>query len=525
MTSLWNWWQEKRPRWPERQGSLLRFFVRLSAFVSKEIFEILRQTRLVVTLILGPFLILLLFGLGYRNQPRDLRTLFVVPEGSGLEDEVEQYSQLGKQIDLVGIIHDAEEANRMLRRQEVDLVVIAPGNPIAEIRESQQAILKLHHYEIDPIEQNYIDVVGRVYVNELNRRLLRSVAEQAKNEAETVQGIVHIAQENARTLRQVLQEGSSEEAQQYRDNLAEDVALLRLAVGSSLAVLSTIQEQFDVQSAEADSILQQVSDIEESLGTLGAIVSPQEDYTAEIETIAAIEADLARLDELLAQFREIDSYVLVSPFDSETSNVADIPLEPIDFYTPAVIALLLQHIAVTLAALSIIRERRAGTIELFRVSPISAFETLVGKYASFLLLAGVVTLFLTLLTVFVLEVPVVESWLNYALVTTAVTFASLGIGFIISLLARTDSQAVQYAMITLLASVFFSGFFMALYRLREPIRSVSWLLPATYGTTLLKDIMLRGQTADPALHLYLILMGLVLFLAAWLLLRRAMMSK
>ena len=50
-------------------SNLYRFLIRSSAFVGKEIFAILRQPMLILTLVLGPFLILLLFGLGFRNDP------------------------------------------------------------------------------------------------------------------------------------------------------------------------------------------------------------------------------------------------------------------------------------------------------------------------------------------------------------------------------------------------------------------------------------------------------------------------
>jgi len=59
---------------------IARIFIRTSSFLIMEIVEILRQPRLVLTLVLGPFLILLLFGIGYRNEARPLRTMFVVPE-------------------------------------------------------------------------------------------------------------------------------------------------------------------------------------------------------------------------------------------------------------------------------------------------------------------------------------------------------------------------------------------------------------------------------------------------------------
>lgn len=56
--------------------------VRSLAFVRKELVEIIRQPRLVLTLILGPFLILLVFGLGYLAAPPPLEMLVVAPAGS-----------------------------------------------------------------------------------------------------------------------------------------------------------------------------------------------------------------------------------------------------------------------------------------------------------------------------------------------------------------------------------------------------------------------------------------------------------
>ena len=61
--------------------NFFRGIIRASSFFRKEIFEILRQPRLVATLVVGPFLILFIFGIGYRGQERTLRTLFVLPAG------------------------------------------------------------------------------------------------------------------------------------------------------------------------------------------------------------------------------------------------------------------------------------------------------------------------------------------------------------------------------------------------------------------------------------------------------------
>ena len=64
--------------------SFPRSLIRILAFLRKEIFEVIRQPMLVLTLVLGPFLILLFFGIGYRNEPRALRTVIVAEQEDGL---------------------------------------------------------------------------------------------------------------------------------------------------------------------------------------------------------------------------------------------------------------------------------------------------------------------------------------------------------------------------------------------------------------------------------------------------------
>jgi ABC-2 type transport system permease protein len=79
-------------------------------------------------------------------------------------------------------------------------------------------------------------------------------------------------------------------------------------------------------------------------------------------------------------------------------------------------------------------------------------------------------------------------------------------------------------MLLLLASIFFSGFFLDLRLMKEPIAFLAWSLPATYGIRMLKDIMLRGFSAPPLIFLGITLIGIALFLIDWLLLRKKMES-
>src|SRR5207244_11840543 len=101
-----------------------RSIVRVSAFLRKEIVVIFRQPRLLLTVVLGPFLILLLFGVGYRGEGRTLRTLFVVAPGDAIENQIRAYAQkLGPQIQFAGIERDLKSATRKLLAHKADLIV------------------------------------------------------------------------------------------------------------------------------------------------------------------------------------------------------------------------------------------------------------------------------------------------------------------------------------------------------------------------------------------------------------------
>jgi ABC-2 type transport system permease protein len=184
--------------------------------------------------------------------------------------------------------------------------------------------------------------------------------------------------------------------------------------------------------------------------------------------------------------------------------------------------LLLQHLSLTFGALSIVREYQLGAAELFYVAPLSSLETLLGKYLSYLIFGVALTVILSLILIYVLQVPMLGSWYHYSLVMAALIFASIGIGFTLSVLSQTDSQAVQYSMIVLLTSVFFSGFFLSIESLWEPVRAVSWMLPATYAIILLQNIMLRGYLSSVFLLAVLLAIGVFFFFLSLLLMNLKM---
>ena len=179
-------------------------------------------------------------------------------------------------------------------------------------------------------------------------------------------------------------------------------------------------------------------------------------------------------------------------------NVQGIKIDFSHYYVPGVVALLLQHLALTFAALSLVRERTLGSVELFRVSPLTAGRSPDRKVSGLpACWEGWSQRRSPPAAVSGFGFQIAGSMVWYAVTVFLVLMASLGAGFVISAVARTESEAVQYAMIALLVSIFFSGFFISLDRLIEPVRVISYLLPATYGIAALQDVAFLGQAPDP----------------------------
>ena len=432
-----------------------RFLIRISSFLSKELTEIFRQPKLILTLVLGPFLIMFLFGLAYPSQGRTLRTVFVVTPPNTFEEEISRFTKsFGLTATDYTIEGDREKALAKLALGQSDMVIVVPDVPLETIQRNQQAEFLVYHNEVDPFQIGYIQSVARVYVGELNRQILVSEIEQEQANSSSLQGNLKTAIIKTQALRQVIPPGEATAARQAAD----------------------------------------------------------------------LEKDLTDLHDKLSAFRSLAPGVLVSPFTAKDIGLFGSLLTVTGFFAPGVIVLLLQHVSITFASLSIVRETRSGIMELFRVSPLSAFETLVGKYLSYMFFGAVLASAITFLAVWLLRIPISGHLEDYALAVGVLLFASLGVGFLISLISETDTQAVQYSMLLLLASIFFSGFFLDLRLMREPITVLAWSIPATYGIRMLQDIMLRGSSIPQAVFAGIAAIGMGLFLVNWQLLRRRMVA-
>jgi ABC-2 type transport system permease protein len=216
---------------------------------------------------------------------------------------------------------------------------------------------------------------------------------------------------------------------------------------------------------------------------------------------------------------------IAAPTKVETHDLAPTQPQLVSFYGVAVLALILQHLGLTLGALSMTGDRRGGMMTLLRVAPVSAIELLLGKYLAFLMLTGGVGALLVLLMINILGVPMLAPLDPVVVVVLLLVLAAIGLGLVLSLLTSSESQVIQLALLVLLGSIFFGGLAIDLSQFVRPLQIGAEFLPVTQATRLAQDLFLRGAADEPWRFGALAAMAGALAFLAWLLLRRELLRR
>lgn len=488
---------------------MARILVQITTVAIKELRELLRRPLLVLTLILGPLIIMLIFGVGTNNVVEPPTAVVVVPPGKAkprlLQENQREFDRF---LNVIEYTDDEDRARRLLAENIVAAVIILPPTPYETIASGKQAKITVLYNEIDPARRQLVPDFVRVMVSDINREIFLQNATEQQQTLDDAQRDLDIALQALDLANDATRRGDRAEvrrqvriAQEATARLEDTLALL----GPEAGPLQTQVGQVRGRLQEAD---RQLARGEQVLAT------PDQRPLSEQLGLAQTQRNLRNLNDALNRLTSVPPEVAIAPLAAETKDITKLKSDLISFFAPAILALIVQHAAVSLGALALVRERLDGTFELYIVAPTSNLQLLLGKYlAYFLFVITIGGAMLALLLSPLLRVPLFGSPWRLALILVLLTLASIGLGFALSLLASSERQAVQFSMLSLLGVVFFSGLALPLDALIQPALSFSYALPATYGVDLLQDVMLRGLPGSDRFVFVLAAMAGGLFLA------------
>jgi ABC-2 type transport system permease protein len=201
--------------------------------------------------------------------------------------------------------------------------------------------------------------------------------------------------------------------------------------------------------------------------------------------------------------------------DLRTNVLYNPSLDATQNMVPGLIGLILQLVTVILTSSTIVRERERGTFEQLIVTPVTAWELLLGKMLPYLIVSMWNSGVILVLGWAVFGVEVRGNVVLLLALSAVFLMGALGMGLVISTISSTSAQAMQASIFTALPAFILSGFIFPLDSMPWLMRAIGSLLPLTYFLRIIRGIAMKGIGLDQLLStvvpLTIVSVGIFLF--------------
>jgi ABC-2 type transport system permease protein len=231
-----------------------------------------------------------------------------------------------------------------------------------------------------------------------------------------------------------------------------------------------------------------------SVGTVQFYIDGSNPTIAQTAQLAAETISQSLSQEILIQQLERSGagMGIRQPVDARLRFLYNPDMRRMNYLIPGLIAIILQIQSLLLTAFAIVREREQGTLEQLIVTPIRSWELMLGKIIPFVLVAFINVIMTVAVGTFWFGVEVAGSFLLLGALSLIFLLGSLGLGVFISIISKTQMQAMYLASFIMMPAFILAG-------LLFPRESMPWLaywagyfLPVTYFLEIVRGIILKG---------------------------------
>lgn len=286
-------------------------------------------------------------------------------------------------------------------------------------------------------------------------------------------------------------------------------------INYSVSSLKEMQEYIDVGDARAGIVIpaEYSSDIKSGkTAQIQVIVDGSDPTTAQAALSGASGVSQAYSTEIISENNA--GIKMTQPLDLRTRVWYNPDMKSTDFNIPGLIGVILQTITLMLTSFTIVREKEKGTMEQLIVTPISKMELMIGKIIPYVIIGFVDIVLALAVSVFWFKITVMGSILLLLLFSVIFLFSSLGVGLLISTVAKSQLEAMQLSMFMIMPNILLSGYMFPRSAMPMAIQAFSNILPLTYFLEVLRGIILKGNTFDQLIVHFVILVAFALSLLA-----------
>lgn len=161
---------------------------------------------------------------------------------------------------------------------------------------------------------------------------------------------------------------------------------------------------------------------------------------------------------------------------------------------PGLLGIVLTLTLVMMTAIGVTRETERGTMESLLATPVQPLEVMIGKLAPFVIVGLIQTALILVMGRVLFGVPMAGGWAGLSLGILLFIIGSLGLGFLISTVTRTQLQAMQLSVFYFLPSILLSGFLFPFRGMPDWAQWLGTLLPVTHFLRVVRGALLKGQS-------------------------------
>lgn len=159
---------------------------------------------------------------------------------------------------------------------------------------------------------------------------------------------------------------------------------------------------------------------------------------------------------------------------------------------PGLLGVILLFSLAMLTAVSIVKERERGTMEILLSTPMRPFELMLGKILPYVIMGYVQITVIVMLSIFVLGIPFRGSIMLLYCASLPYIAANVAMGMLVSALARNEMQATMGISFFMLPSMLLSGFMFPVAGMPLWAQYLSAFLPLRHYVVICRGIMLKG---------------------------------
>ena len=159
---------------------------------------------------------------------------------------------------------------------------------------------------------------------------------------------------------------------------------------------------------------------------------------------------------------------------------------------PILIGFVVFFFVFLISGMALLKERTSGTLDRLLATPVKRSEIVYGYMLSYGIIAIFQTAVVVLAAIWLLNVEVVGNILNVIIVNVVLALVALAFGILLSTLAKSEFQMMQFIPLVIMPQLFFSGI-IPLSSMGEWAPTVGKFLPLTYSGDAISQIILYGH--------------------------------